>query len=89
MEPKLVKFYMKCLMPEIVDSRYARGMSIRTLTLQDDKENVNYVDSRSSPSPEPPMGNVHSLESIVLTSPEPQIHLQPGTSTREINFAEF
>lgn len=38
MEPKLVKFYLKCLLPEIVDSRYERGMPIRNLLLEE-KEN--------------------------------------------------
>ncbi|CAH0731039.1 unnamed protein product, partial [Brenthis ino] len=39
MEPKLVQFYLKCLLPELVDSRYERGMPIRDLTLQN-KENI-------------------------------------------------
>lgn len=87
MESKLVKFYMKCLIPEIVDSRHARGMPIRTLSLQDDKENLNYVDCPAMPSPAQQMGNV--VQSIALSSSKPQSELQPGTSSRELNFEEF
>ncbi|KAL4718464.1 hypothetical protein ACJJTC_017658 [Scirpophaga incertulas] len=39
MESKLVTFYMKCLLPELVDSRHTRGMAIRDISLQD-KENI-------------------------------------------------
>nr|XP_049695130.1 uncharacterized protein LOC110371421 isoform X2 [Helicoverpa armigera]XP_049695131.1 uncharacterized protein LOC110371421 isoform X3 [Helicoverpa armigera] len=48
MEPKLVQFYLKCLLPELVDSRHERGMPIRDLTLQD-KENVQ-PNTNTSPS---------------------------------------
>lgn len=89
MESKLVKFYMKCLLPEIVDSRHARRMPIRMLTLQDDKENenFNYVDSPTMPSPAQEIGN--SVQSIALSPSETQSELQPATSSREINFEEF
>ncbi|KAL4718047.1 hypothetical protein ACJJTC_012087 [Scirpophaga incertulas] len=39
MESKLVTFYMKCLLPELVDSRHTRGMAIRDISLQD-KEKI-------------------------------------------------
>ncbi|KAL4720819.1 hypothetical protein ACJJTC_002052 [Scirpophaga incertulas] len=39
MESKLVTFYMKCLLPELVDSRHTRGMAIRDISLQY-KENI-------------------------------------------------
>lgn len=89
MESKLVKFYMKCLLPEIVDSRHPRGMPIRMLTLQDDKENeiFYYVDSPTMPSSAQHIGN--SVQSIALSSSETQSELQPATSSREINFEEF
>ncbi|KZC14656.1 hypothetical protein WN55_07269 [Dufourea novaeangliae] len=29
MEPKLIEFYLKCMLPELIDSRYNRGMPIR------------------------------------------------------------
>ena len=29
MEPKLVQFYLECMLPELIDSRYNRCMSIR------------------------------------------------------------
>lgn len=38
MEKKIVNFYKKCLLPELVNSRYERGMPIRHIIL-DDKEN--------------------------------------------------
>ena len=92
MESKLVKFYMKCIIPEIVDSRHARGMPIRTLSLQDDKENLNYVDSPAIP-PAQQMGNVNSVQSIAVLSSEPQSELQSGPSSRmkifEINVKIF
>lgn len=50
MEPKLKQFYLKCLLPEIVDARHTRGMAIRNLPLQDDKENV--TNPLSSPEPQ-------------------------------------
>ncbi|XP_050671428.1 uncharacterized protein LOC126969880 isoform X2 [Leptidea sinapis] len=40
MKPKLIKFYMKCLLPEIIDSRNVRGMPIRNLSMQDNNENI-------------------------------------------------
>lgn len=50
MEPKLKQFYLKCLLPEIVDARHTRGMAIRNLPLHDDKENV--TNPLSSPEPQ-------------------------------------
>lgn len=35
MEKKIVNFYLKCLLPEIIDSRQIRGMALRDLTLED------------------------------------------------------
>jgi hypothetical protein len=29
MEPKLVQFYMECILPELVDPRHTRNMKIR------------------------------------------------------------
>lgn len=52
MKPKLLKFYMKCLLPEIIYSRNARGMSIRNLSIQDNNENVH-------PNDQDDIENVH------------------------------
>ncbi|CAH2092627.1 unnamed protein product [Euphydryas editha] len=38
MEEKIVNFYLKALLPEIIDSRHTRGMSIRDIVLQDQSE---------------------------------------------------
>lgn len=29
-EPRLEKFYLECLLPEIIDSRFDRGLHLRT-----------------------------------------------------------
>jgi hypothetical protein len=29
-EPRLTKFYMECLLPELIDSRFDRGLPLRT-----------------------------------------------------------
>jgi len=29
-EPLLIKFYMDCLLPELIDSRFDRGLPLRT-----------------------------------------------------------
>jgi len=29
-EPQLEKFYMECLLPELIDSRFDRGLPLRT-----------------------------------------------------------
>lgn len=66
-------------------------MLLRTLSLRDEKENENSLDSLASPSPEPQIGNIDSVESIALSPPEPQscLRLGTGTRTRQINFLEF
>lgn len=39
MEKKIVNFYLKCLLPEIIDPRQIRGLGIRDLTLENLNEN--------------------------------------------------
>lgn len=29
-EPRLIQFYMECLLPELIDSRFDRGLPLRT-----------------------------------------------------------
>lgn len=77
-------------MPEIVDSRHARGMSIRTLSLEDQKENENPIDSPPTPTPESEIGNVNPIEFIkAISSPKAQPASQPGSSRHQLNFDEF
>lgn len=40
MEPKIIRFYNECLLPEIIDPRNNRGMEIRKIKLMNEKENV-------------------------------------------------
>lgn len=40
MKPKIVHFYMNCLLPEIINPRHLRGMSIRLVTLEKPTENI-------------------------------------------------
>lgn len=78
---------MNCLMPEIVDSRHARGIertSIRTLSLEDQKENENPIDCPPTPTPESEIGNVNPVEFIkALSSPKSQPASQPGSSRHQ------
>lgn len=41
MEKKIVNFYLKCLLPELIDSRHIRGMAIRDVTLESINENIS------------------------------------------------
>lgn len=52
MEPKLVQFYLECLLPEMVDSRYERGLPIRNHYLQQ-KENEVPAHSSALSLPQP------------------------------------
>ncbi|XP_046970606.1 uncharacterized protein LOC124537760 [Vanessa cardui] len=75
MEPKLINIYMKCLLPEIVDSRHARGMPIRPLSLEDEQANENHIDTPISPS--------HGLPEMDQFNEDTQLQ------SRRIDFEEF
>lgn len=53
MEPKLVQFYLKCLLPEIVDSRNERGMPIRNHALHDKENEPDKCASSTHSLPQP------------------------------------
>lgn len=56
---------MKCLLPEIIDSRNARGMPIRKLSIQDNNENIHPDDQDDSENVDPndlqPRQSTHHL----------------------------
>lgn len=58
MESKIIRFYHKCLLPEIVNPRHTRGMGIRNLTLEEEKssENKENEESLTPNSPDLPLG---------------------------------
>ncbi|KAI5634747.1 yqaJ-like viral recombinase domain-containing protein [Phthorimaea operculella] len=67
MESKLLHFYHKCLLPEIVNPRHTRGMPIRTLTLED------CVPTENKENEKPLSQNIPSLQSSPVPSPSGQI----------------
>lgn len=87
MEKKIVNFYLKCLLPEIIDPRQIRGMALRDVTLEDLNENVSTnlpkkaIESKITPTH--PM-QVESMIEENEAGMEP-CELQP----RYLNFDEF
>ncbi|XP_045455750.1 uncharacterized protein LOC123665502 [Melitaea cinxia] len=97
MEPRLVQFYFKCLLPELVDSRYKRGMPIRKLTLQD-KENDHPLSSINNLEQPGPSSHKRGVPKRNLPLPaerneQPSSPIQdfqePGPITRVIDITEF
>lgn len=87
MEKKIVNFYLKCLLPEIVDSRQIRGMVIRDLTLEDINENVstNLAQRETLKSKNTPMEAVSNIQHEEYGARMKPCQLQP----RYLDFKEY
>ncbi|XP_047035378.1 uncharacterized protein LOC124641357 [Helicoverpa zea] len=98
MESKIIRFYHKCLLPEIVNPRHTRGMSIRSLTLEDNISSENKENEESQDNPDSQLGGechedcgfdpLRGDSRLALRNVSVD-EIEPGPSTRPLNFCEF
>ncbi|CAG9135197.1 unnamed protein product [Plutella xylostella] len=82
MEPKLILFYEKCLLPELIDPRHMRGMPIRDIQLS--AENKENDVPSNNPSTSSGISNNPSASSGISNNPS----TSSGIS-RRLDFTEF